>query len=40
MWNAWARTGMGTGWLEIPEEKEYLEDPRRRWETNNKVYSN
>jgi hypothetical protein len=26
-------------WLEIPVKREYLEDPRRRWETNIKTYS-
>jgi hypothetical protein len=24
-------------WLEIPVKREYLEEPRRRWETNTKV---
>ena len=26
-------------WLEIPVEREYPEEPRRRWETNIKIYS-
>jgi hypothetical protein len=26
-------------WLEIPVKREYVEDPRRRWETNIKIYS-